>query len=229
MINTASLVLDYHDPEWVAERLGLDKNTVYKHLQDGTLPGIQLGRKWLISERRLAEVLADADRRQTDARRHQVSSWMKSLRGFDRFTGRAAAVISAAGDAALALGRNHVGTEHLLLAIAGRPDCVAAFALVDLGVDLAALDAEARALVPTGDPSNVAGLRFTPRLRNVLARAVKAARSMRHHYVGTEHLLLAILAVGEGMGYQLLASRGITLANARIAIERRLAKHSPSS
>jgi len=47
--------LDYREPEWVAEKLGLDKNTVYKYLQEGWLPGVQLGRKWLISERLLAE------------------------------------------------------------------------------------------------------------------------------------------------------------------------------
>ena len=46
--------LDYRDPEWVAEQLGIDKNTVYKYLQEGSLPGLQLGRKWLVSERRLA-------------------------------------------------------------------------------------------------------------------------------------------------------------------------------
>ena len=44
--------LDYRDPEWVADQLGIDKNTVYKYLQDGVLPGLQLGRKWLVSERR---------------------------------------------------------------------------------------------------------------------------------------------------------------------------------
>jgi excisionase family DNA binding protein len=61
--------LDYRDPEWVSEQLGIDKNTVYKYLQDGTLPGLQLGRKWLVSERRLAEFLERVEREQTDRRR----------------------------------------------------------------------------------------------------------------------------------------------------------------
>ena len=39
-------VLDYREPEWVAKKLGLDKNTDYKYLQEGWLPGVQLGRKW---------------------------------------------------------------------------------------------------------------------------------------------------------------------------------------
>jgi len=61
--------LDYRDPEWVAEQLGIDKNTVYKYLQEGSLPGLQIGRKWLVSERRLATFLERVEREQTDRRR----------------------------------------------------------------------------------------------------------------------------------------------------------------
>ncbi len=53
--------IDYRDPKWVASRLGLDKNTVYRLLQDGTLPAVQIGKKWLISETRLAELFGGAD------------------------------------------------------------------------------------------------------------------------------------------------------------------------
>jgi excisionase family DNA binding protein len=65
--------LDYRDPEWVADQLGIDKNTVYRYLQDGSLPGLQLGRKWLISERRLADFLERVERQQTERRRSQTS------------------------------------------------------------------------------------------------------------------------------------------------------------
>jgi excisionase family DNA binding protein len=61
--------LDYRDPEWVAEQLGIDKNTVYKYLQEGALPGLQIGRKWLVSERRLALFLERVEREQTERRR----------------------------------------------------------------------------------------------------------------------------------------------------------------
>ena len=65
--------LDYRDPDWVAEQLGIDKNTVYKYLQDGALPGLQLGRKWLVSERRLAEFLERAEREQTQRRQASLT------------------------------------------------------------------------------------------------------------------------------------------------------------
>src|SRR5690606_18910354 len=68
-MSTEDVRLDYRDPEWVAEKLGIDKNTVYRYLQDGSLPGLQLGRKWLVSERRLADFLERVEREQTARRR----------------------------------------------------------------------------------------------------------------------------------------------------------------
>src|SRR3990172_2623698 len=59
--------LDYRDPEWLAEQLGVDKTTIYRYLQEGTLPGLQLGRKWLVSERQLIEFL-DAEARRPAGR-----------------------------------------------------------------------------------------------------------------------------------------------------------------
>jgi len=81
--------LDYRDPEWVAEQLGIDKNTVYKYLQEGTLPGLQIGRKWLVSERRLAAFLEGVEREQTQRRREAAGGASRPfalpqrLRGFD--------------------------------------------------------------------------------------------------------------------------------------------------
>jgi excisionase family DNA binding protein len=66
--------LDYRDPEWVADQLGIDKNTVYKYLQDGSLPGLQLGRKWLVSEKRLAEFLERVEREQTQRRQSSTAT-----------------------------------------------------------------------------------------------------------------------------------------------------------
>ena len=69
-----SKILDYRDPEWVGKRLGLDKNTVYKFLQDGVIPAVHLGRKWLISEARLIEWLEKEAESQTRARR-EATQW----------------------------------------------------------------------------------------------------------------------------------------------------------
>ena len=60
--------LDYRDPDWVASRLGIDKNSVYKYLAQGVLPGLRLGRKWLISEGTLVDFLKREEQHQTEGR-----------------------------------------------------------------------------------------------------------------------------------------------------------------
>src|SRR2546421_618584 len=76
-----SKILDYRDPEWVGKRLGLDKNTVYKFLQDGVIPAVHLGRKWLISEARLAVWLEKEAENQTRARREAAQSSDRAASG----------------------------------------------------------------------------------------------------------------------------------------------------
>ena len=61
--------LDYRTPEWLAEQLDIDKNAVYRYLNEGTLPGLQLGRKWLISESTVLHFLKAEEERQTTERR----------------------------------------------------------------------------------------------------------------------------------------------------------------
>src|SRR5436309_2509147 len=105
MTETA-LALDYREPEWVAEKLGLDKNTVYKYLQEGWLPGVQLGRKWLISERLLAEHLEKETRAQTAARRKELPQ-----------TPRLKRTIELAGKYAAGRGQHVCGTDNVLIGI----------------------------------------------------------------------------------------------------------------
>jgi hypothetical protein len=61
--------------------------------------------------------------------------------------------------------------------------------------------------------------RFTPAARRVVVLAQEQARRLRHDYIGTEHLLLGLLAEGEGVGAQALQDAGITLDAARAGIE----------
>src|SRR5947208_2740666 len=117
--------LDYREPEWVADKLGLDKNTVYKYLQEGWLPGVQLGRKWLISERILAEFLE----RETYA---QMQSRRKSLPQ----TPRLKKALEMAAKYAAGRGQDFTGTEHLLIGIVLERENFGAMILKNLGVDL---------------------------------------------------------------------------------------------
>jgi ATP-dependent Clp protease ATP-binding subunit ClpC len=60
---------------------------------------------------------------------------------------------------------------------------------------------------------------FTPRAKQVLALARRAATSMNHHYTGPEHLLLGIIVLGQGMAVEVLKSRGLDLQNVARKVE----------
>ncbi len=63
---------------------------------------------------------------------------------------------------------------------------------------------------------------MTSRLRRAIELAVEEAEQLGHGYVGVEHLVLGLLAAGEGVGYEVLASAGLTLDRARAEVAKLL-------
>ena len=61
---------------------------------------------------------------------------------------------------------------------------------------------------------------FTPRAKQVLSNANHAAQRFNHAYVGTEHLLLGLCALGDGVASEVLADLGVTLQAVRLEVER---------
>lgn len=111
----------------------------------------------------------------------------------DRVTERARRTIEAATDIARGLRHEFVGSEHLLLAQFTQPDGLAARALVELGATKKKVAARVVAHAPRGKAKIEGDLRFTPKAADVVTRAVGEALELGHNYVGTEHLLLALL------------------------------------
>src|SRR5688572_5132497 len=109
--------MDYRDPDWLAEKLGIEKNTVYRFLQDGTIPAAQIGRKWLISEARVAEWLAAETDRQTRQRRDAARSTDVSVRRMDTFTADARDALRRAHSEARAQSHEELDQLHLLLGL----------------------------------------------------------------------------------------------------------------
>jgi excisionase family DNA binding protein len=201
-------VLDYREPEWVAKKLGLDKNTVYKYLQEGWLPGVQLGRKWLISERILAAHLERETHAQTASRRKEQP-----------YTPRLTRSLELATKYAIDRGQNYTGTEHLLIGMLDEGENLGVMVLKNLGVDLSRPRAIFEAQVPES-PDKPREAPLTDRSRNVLRVAQEQAIAMGHGYVGCETLLLAILLVADGLGSQILQSLGVTYDALRAEILR---------
>ena len=222
--------LDYRDPEWLAEQLGVDKTTIYRYLQEGTLPGLQLGRKWLVSERQLIEFLDAEARRQTELRRKGLPP--RSDR-FDRFTERARQVLTCAQEEAHGFNHNYIGTEHLLLGLMRDKDGLGAKALTNLGVDLEAMKGRILQIIGRGTGATArseAGLiGLTPRAKKAIDLAADEARRLNHSYIGTEHLLLGMLREGEGIAFAVLESLGVSLDQARTETVRLLMAGNPQS
>ena len=218
--------LDYRDPEWVAKRLGIDKNAVYRYLAQGILPGLRLGRKWLISEASLLEFLKQEEREQMERRRAafpKVTDFSSDVDiPYERLSEKASQALSVARDEAIGLNHSYIGTEHILLGLVRDTDGAAALVLSNLGVELATLPQTVESMVERGDSPPSDGVVFDPSARGVIDGAVEEARRLKQKYVDTEHLLLGLFREPEGAGSRVLESLGVTLESVRNEIYRML-------
>ena len=203
--------MDYKDPEWVADTLGLDTNTVYKMLQDGTIPAVQLGRKWLISESALTAWLAAEAERQTSARRVANASTEHTVRRMDSFTPEARQAIKAAHSEARRYCHTYLGQEHLLLGFATSPGCLAGRILAQLGLTADAIRKEVETRVQPGD-ANPPPRRLgrTDRCKKAMRLAARQTAKEGERLVSSIHLLQGIAELEEGLGHDILKVHGIT-------------------
>ena len=142
---------------------------------------------------------------------------------FERFTDRARRVVVHAQEESRQLNHTYIGTEHILLGIIKEGEGVGAMALKALGVSLEQLRTEVETTIGKGTSPMLGHIPFTPRAKKVLELSVREALRYRHNYIGTEHLLLALIREGEGVGARALTNTGITLDQARDQVIRLLA------
>lgn len=138
--------------------------------------------------------------------------------GWGRFTGRARQlVVEHTPAAAVSLGHGWVGTEHLLLGFWTDEECLAAKVLNRLGVDRDQVEEAINERVEQGQHLEPT---FTPRAWSTINGAAQQALELGHNYVGTEHVLLALLAGTGGMAHDILDQLGISRDKAQpIVIE----------
>ncbi len=146
---------------------------------------------------------------------------------FDRFTDRARHVLTLAQDEAQRFSHSYIGTEHLLLGLVRETDGVAAQVLRSMGVDLAKVRTAVEFIIGRGDRPVVGEVGLTPAAKRVVEQSIDEARRLGHHYIGTEHLLLGLVRVGDGIAAGVLGSLGVDLDKARHEVIRTLAKTGP--
>ena len=125
-----------------------------------------------------------------------------------RFTDDAQRVISFAQEAALELGHDYVGTEHVLIGLIKVKNGVAAKALNELGLSAETIIEDVEEHIGRGN-KKASSVYMTPRVKHVLELAVEVANHMNHNYVGTEHILLGLLSDGGGVAVGLLRNHNI--------------------
>ena len=145
-----------------------------------------------------------------------------------RFTQRARRVLSLAQEEAERMQHNYIGTEHLLLGLMREEGGVAGRVLKELGLEFEQVEQLVESKTQSGQRAPFAKIDLSPGTKKVLELAVDEARRMGHHYIGTEHLLLALVRHNEGIAVDILNELDISPEQIRKQT-RRVLQDSPSS
>ncbi len=128
----------------------------------------------------------------------------------DRLTERAKEALNLAAEAALEMGQNYVGTEHLLVGLIRESGGVAGKILEANNLTDSEVCKKINNLIGTGEPLNGVQPEATPRTKRVLQNSYIEARRLGHNYVGTEHLLIATLRESESIAVKILIELGVS-------------------
>jgi ATP-dependent Clp protease ATP-binding subunit ClpC len=144
---------------------------------------------------------------------------------FQRFTDRARRVVVLAQHEARTLDHDYIGTEHILLGLIDEGQGVATTALTSMGISLEEMRQAARDSIGRGaQPPESGHIPFTPQAKKVLELSLRESMQLGHEYIGTEHILLALIREGGGAA-QLLARAGVDLDRARQQVVELLHGH----
>lgn len=127
------------------------------------------------------------------------------------FSEAAAKVLELATTKALDCGSEHIGTEHILWGLLTIPDCTGKKLLKRLYNNLEEIQTELEGWLDKGSKQSKLP-QYSQRAQRVMERAAENAQELEQEYVGSEQLLVGLLAAGDGIAYQVLQKFKITLA-----------------
>ena len=129
---------------------------------------------------------------------------------FTGFTEKANTALNIAVETAEDLGHTYIGSEHLLIGLLRDTGGVACVALAGRGVTAAQVEELMRKTIGIGAPTVLSPADFTPRCKRIIELAILEARGLGHNYVGTEHLLIAIIQEGGSFAVHFLNQLGVS-------------------
>ncbi len=146
---------------------------------------------------------------------------LDASQGFSRFTPRARNVVMAAQNEARAAGNDQITPEHVVLGLLSEPESLAVKALAAQGIDAEAVRAAATAVLPARADEVPDLIPFDAGARKALELTFREALRLGHNYIGTEHILLALLELEDRAG--VLAELGVEKAAVDSYVEAVLA------
>ncbi|MBV1851361.1 Clp protease N-terminal domain-containing protein [Catellatospora tritici] len=142
------------------------------------------------------------------------------LRVFARYNDAARQTMVQAQEVARLAGHEHIGPEHILLALLSQPGTPAAAAITDAGSTPRAVQAAIAARFPSTGQEAAGPVPFSGPGKKALELGHREALRLGHEHIGTEHLLLGVLALGEGDVVALLTEAGVTAEQAEATVRR---------
>lgn len=144
---------------------------------------------------------------------------------FNHFTQRAQKVLQLAQEEAIRMKHDAIGTEHILLGLIREGGGIAAKALEAIEVTPEVIEEGIEKLVGVGTKEVGPVVHYTPRAKKVIELSVDESRKLGHTYIGTEHILLALIREGEGVAARVLNNAGVSLNKARQQVLQLLGNH----
>lgn len=142
---------------------------------------------------------------------------------FDKFTNRAKQVIRFAKKEAQQMSHNYLGTEHVLLGLLKLGQGIAVNVLRNFNLEYDLVKQEVERFVGFGPEIQVYGdPALTSKVKQVFIFANEEAAALNHNYVGTEHLLLALLRQTDGVAAKILENLNVSLKNIRREVLKEL-------
>ena len=128
-----------------------------------------------------------------------------------KLTERAKIAINKAGEAAMELGHGYIGTEHILLGLIREGEGVAARVLLENGITSDDVVNKIDEMVGIEPAINDPSISFTPRSKSVLERSYAEAARFGHGYIGTEHILIALMRESQSLAVRIMLECGLNL------------------
>ena len=129
-----------------------------------------------------------------------------------QYTEQARAAVNYAEKTARRCRHSYIGTEHLLAGLVHEEQGTAGMVLRDLGVgEEKLMELIQRFIAPAGEVLTASVQGYTPRASRLLEGGRQEAENFKSTRVGTEHLLLAMLRMGDCVGTRLLHTMGLNI------------------